>query len=401
MSASPRQEIEIADNDDRVRAFPLNHAAAAEKTAAAEDKTRTDDKTGAEEKAETGQGPSQQDVIPEVKDVRVVNTASQRRKARMITAACCGTVLVVAGGVFWISPFNPLHAGRLRSHVVTASASPVVQPDAPAARLARAPLPAARQSAYAGSVPDDVREFQHFRAVQAAAPPKKQVLASTVRAKQGSPAKGITQTASNPVAPITSVSKPSAVATPISPSAAAHGDPAVIAATIRPAPMSPPQQIQVLDLVAQLGTLIRNQRDEIAQLRNDQQRMQGHVDATMDDFRRRIALSEARRAVSGAFDADPHAAPRSSSGSPKVKRTAVTTPAVASATPAIDMAAYRYHVQAASPGLAMLSELDASGGEARQLPISPGDIVPGWGKVISISQRGTAWVVKTDHGLIQ
>jgi hypothetical protein len=27
--------------------------------------------------------------------------------------------------------------------------------------------------------------------------------------------------------------------------------------------------------------------------------------------------------------------------------------------------------------------------------------VPGWGKVVSISQRGTTWTVKTDHGLIQ
>jgi hypothetical protein len=61
----------------------------------------------------------------------------------------------------------------------------------------------------------------------------------------------------------------------------------------------------------------------------------------------------------------------------------------------------RYHVQAASPGLAMLSELDQSGGEIRQIPVSPGDDVPGWGKVISISQRGAAWLVKTGHGVIQ
>jgi hypothetical protein len=61
----------------------------------------------------------------------------------------------------------------------------------------------------------------------------------------------------------------------------------------------------------------------------------------------------------------------------------------------------RYHVQAASPGLAMLSALDASGGQEQQLPVSPGDSVPGWGKVISISQRGATWIVKTDHGLIQ
>jgi hypothetical protein len=49
----------------------------------------------------------------------------------------------------------------------------------------------------------------------------------------------------------------------------------------------------------------------------------------------------------------------------------------------------------------MLSALDASGGEEQQLPVAPGDNVPGWGKVVSISQRGATWVVKTDHGLIQ
>ena len=44
------------------------------------------------------------------------------------------------------------------------------------------------------------------------------------------------------------------------------------------------------------------------------------------------------------------------------------------------MTPHRYHVQAASPGLAMLSELDASGGEEQQLPVSPGDDVPGLGQ---------------------
>ena len=49
----------------------------------------------------------------------------------------------------------------------------------------------------------------------------------------------------------------------------------------------------------------------------------------------------------------------------------------------------------------MLSELDASGGEEAQLPVAPGDSLPGYGRVISISQRGSAWVVKAQNGLIQ
>ena len=49
----------------------------------------------------------------------------------------------------------------------------------------------------------------------------------------------------------------------------------------------------------------------------------------------------------------------------------------------------------------MLSELDATGTGERQLTISPGDVLPGYGRVASVSQRGTAWVVKAERGLIQ
>jgi hypothetical protein len=91
--------------------------------------------------------------------------------------------------------------------------------------------------------------------------------------------------------------------------------------------------------------------------------------------------------------APPAPARQSAAAAPAAKTTSPIPPG--NSTPA------RYHVQAASPGLAMLSALDASGGEEQQLPVSPGDSIPGWGKVISISQRGDTWVVKTDHGLIQ
>ena len=56
---------------------------------------------------------------------------------------------------------------------------------------------------------------------------------------------------------------------------------------------------------------------------------------------------------------------------------------------------------AASPGLAMLSELDRSGGEGSQIQVQVGDQVPGHGKITAIQQRGTAWVVKTAAGDIQ
>ncbi len=61
----------------------------------------------------------------------------------------------------------------------------------------------------------------------------------------------------------------------------------------------------------------------------------------------------------------------------------------------------RYKVQAASPGLAMLSELDRSGGEGSQLQVGVGDQVPGYGRVSAIQQRGSTWLVQTDRGAIQ
>ena len=79
----------------------------------------------------------------------------------------------------------------------------------------------------------------------------------------------------------------------------------------------------------------------------------------------------------------------------------VVTP-VAAALPASDKGPpKRYRVQAASPGLALLAEIDRGGGDGAQLQVLVGDTVPGYGKITSIGQRGTAWVVTTEHGNIQ
>jgi hypothetical protein len=61
----------------------------------------------------------------------------------------------------------------------------------------------------------------------------------------------------------------------------------------------------------------------------------------------------------------------------------------------------QYHVQAASPGLAMLTTVDRSGGDGSQIEVQVGDTLPGYGHVLSVMQQGTSWVVKTDSGLIQ
>jgi hypothetical protein len=60
-----------------------------------------------------------------------------------------------------------------------------------------------------------------------------------------------------------------------------------------------------------------------------------------------------------------------------------------------------YSIQAASPGLAMLSTVGLNGTDTTSIQLSVGDEVPGVGRVKKILQRGTNWVVETDHGVIQ
>ena len=194
-------------------------------------------------------------------------------------------------------------------------------------------------------------------------------------------------------------------------------DPALVAVGLDPAPMTDEQQVQVLNLVTELGVLIRNQRTEIAALRTDQQSLRERVDGAMADFGRRLALAEAGGAMSAAMGAAAPAAPPASLGPPRdtVARDAVarsprpTVQPVAARVviaPLSDPAAaasgaHRYRVQAASPSLAMLSELDPSGDDRAPLEVRIGNAVPGYGRVTAIIQAGTSWQVRTDRGTIQ
>ena len=374
-----------------------------------------------------------------------------RRNGLMITA-CTVVVLAAAGSVVWISPYNHTSmadltrvAGRAETAVLTPIHSAVGQnpslpaPVAPAARLARAPEPSAPITPLRVPAPvlvgpravgDDMAEFLRLGGqTTAMAPPalEKQVEPPSVLSKPTAgqalashdqdPA-GVdphvpSAAVATPKAPVVASLPPAIVEHansapqtaapeqhPAGGSATVPNDPVTAIAALRPAPMTDAQQIQVLDLVTQLGTLVRDQRAQITQLRQDQQNLVERVDSSLNDFTRRISLSEARGALGGAAVEQ---RPIQAAGATPVIATPVaarlTVPVPVS--PPVDTGPHRYHVQAASPGLAMLSELDTSGGEQRQLPISPGDTVPGWGKVVSISQRGTSWVVKTDRGLIQ
>jgi hypothetical protein len=199
-------------------------------------------------------------------------------------------------------------------------------------------------------------------------------------------------------------------------------DPVETAGQLRPAALTPADQVQVLELVTQMAAMVRDLRAQHAQLRADFGKAAADNAARLADFERRLALAEARHALSAAQIAGDPLAPlptapapapageapaaSGSSARPAGSATAVTAPVavtpVAAALPGSDKgAAKRYRVQAASPGLALLAEIDRGGGDGAQLEVLVGDTIPGYGKITSIGQRGTAWVVTTEHGSIQ
>ena len=183
------------------------------------------------------------------------------------------------------------------------------------------------------------------------------------------------------------------------PPVVSHGDVVKAAHDLQAAPMTPPEQVQVLGLVTEMAALVHDLREQDAQLRGDLQKTTADTTARLGDFERRIALAEARSAVSAARDAGA-ASPTPMPGAAPAKPVVLTRAEAALPLPDTGPAK-RYRVQAASPGLALLAEVDRGGGDGAQIQVNVGESVPGYGKVTAIGQKGTGWVVTTEHGVIQ
>ncbi len=190
--------------------------------------------------------------------------------------------------------------------------------------------------------------------------------------------------------------------------ASAPLDAASQAIHLQAGPMSNGDQIQVLELVTKIATMVSDLKSQGAALRADFAKTTADNQARLADFARRIALTEAIKAVAVAQHASDPAANATPAvadplpGHPAAVLTpvAVTRPDVAVPSTA-PQDAKRYRVQAASPGLALLTEIARGGGDGAQIQLTVGDTIPGWGKVKSVSQRGTSWVVSTDKGVIE
>ncbi len=193
-------------------------------------------------------------------------------------------------------------------------------------------------------------------------------------------------------------------ASPIAAKTLVPADPINQALHLRAAPMASEDQVKVLELVTQMATIVRDLKSQNAALRQDFAKTAADDKARLADFERRIDLAEARNAVAAAAAGDAPA-PASAPVAPLKRAGAaipITLTRVDAAIPAVGPAdAKRYRVQAASPGLALLTEVERGGGDGAQIQVTVGDKIPGWGVVKSIAQKGTGWVVSTEHGVIE
>jgi hypothetical protein len=201
--------------------------------------------------------------------------------------------------------------------------------------------------------------------------------------------------------------RPSAASAKASPQTSpAAEDAVVIARELHPGPMTPKEQVEVLGMVTELATMVGDLRSEARALRNDMRKSAADNAARLGDLERRMAMVEARDALSNARDAGtappaagvapvPAQVPTASSANAVPVRLTRADAALPAAAPGT---LTRYKVQAASPGLAMLAQVDRSGGDGAQIEVRVGDSLPGYGRVKSIGQKGATWVVTTEHG---
>ena len=157
-------------------------------------------------------------------------------------------------------------------------------------------------------------------------------------------------------------------------------------------------ETHTLEKIAELGALVTRLTGQVKDLQDKVQTLSTGAEEKFADLTRRVALGEANRAVASAENAGSAASAAqaqekgSADGSEAQERTRMKVAAA-------DVKR-NYRIQAASPGLAMLTAVDGSPDD-RPVEVAIGTELPGYGKVLSIEQHGQAWVVKADRGSIE
>jgi hypothetical protein len=216
------------------------------------------------------------------------------------------------------------------------------------------------------------------------------------------------ETAAEPGSHVATPVKPMTVA-PAKPVLALQSDSALVSAPVQSATSSTAQQTQVLQLVTEIASIERADGIRQAVLTGEVQQLSVTLTNTMADYNRRLSLLEAQTAVNGALQAGSNTSLVSAMVAPPDNQSVHAVPvyvpqpsprssrASAASTPSMQASVPQYHVQAASPGYAMLSVV---GGAAPPLEVQVGDIIPGYGQVTAVVQQGDSWVVQTKSGNI-
>jgi hypothetical protein len=151
------------------------------------------------------------------------------------------------------------------------------------------------------------------------------------------------------------------------------------------------------DQVSRLAALVNRLTGQVTGLQDEVRTLSEGSEAKLADLTRRVSMSESKSAVAAAERANVSQGEDSAATS----SARVEGPAQGVRTRVGGGDQKRnYRIQAASPGLAMLSAIDG-GPDDRPLEVAPGTDLPGYGKVLSIEQHGQAWVVKADRGSIE
>ena len=215
-----------------------------------------------------------------------------------------------------------------------------------------------------------------------AAPPAPAIASATVRLPPApewttAPSAALASLPEAAVPPLAPPAPPVVPASPmllVGPAAVPEG-----AAKAVPPGVDAQQVVSTMTLVQQMSLLVHDMHDEGLRYRTEVTALTGAVQAKASSLEERLKLAEARSAAGPDAGGLPAGLP--ASDAPPVLR--------------------GYRVQAGSPGAAVLTDMGAGAERAARLLVMVGDQLPGAGRVTAIVQRGRAWIVRTERGVIQ
>jgi hypothetical protein len=153
------------------------------------------------------------------------------------------------------------------------------------------------------------------------------------------------------------------------------------------------------DQIARLAAIVTRLTGQVKDLQDQVRTESAGSEEKLADLTRRVSMSESKSAVAAAERANVSQAAAEGSAATASAGVEGQVQGVRMKVAGVDQKR-NYRIQAASPGLAMLSAIDG-GPDDRPVEVAIGTDLPGYGKVRSIEQHGQAWVVKADRGSIE